>query len=113
MTENPYLPPQTEPLLFTRSRRITRLTGGTIVFVSLGMVLLILGGFVIVSVNQQSNLQFNVRYGMTTGAVLLALLGGLLIVHGIIRKESTAAWVVFALVSFFLFGLVVSVLTSF
>lgn len=107
MDENPYVAPQSEPSTETGANR---LTGGTLVFAGLGLVLLLLGIGVIVSVNQGPNIPFRARLGVTVGAFLLAALGLSQIIHGVIRTALTARWMVLAMMIFLAFVVAVSLL---
>ena len=100
MDENPYLSPQSgRPI----TRTLPRLTVGKVVFIILGLILLGLGCFAIVAVNQTSRLRFNIRYTMSAGGTFLTVLGALSIAHGLLRKQSTVKWLIFVLISFMIF----------
>ena len=100
MDENPYLAPQSELPIEPRSPRRLRLTGGTIVLAGLGLALLILGVWVIVSVNKGIAIQWRERQVFSVWAFVLAVFGLSLVVHGVIRTEFTSRLMVLALLAF-------------
>ena len=100
MNDNPYAAPQSQDIGPIGSGGITQATVGNFVFGGLGLVLCVLSCFAIISENQDSNFQLNDRYAITLGASFLAMLGALLIAHGIIRNETTEKVIALALFSF-------------